>query len=372
MNFRLLFLTMTITCAAWAATGPAMQPASSAEVCGRCHRGIYDSWKTSSHADAMQSSLFQDSLQLAEGDFGPKARKVCLGCHAPLAIQTGDLGLARKASWEGVTCDYCHSLRSVSLEGPNPTATLTPALVKSGPLKETFPSPHGTVYSAVHTTSLVCAPCHEYKNALGFPVLTTYSEWQSSSYAKQGKQCQSCHMNRVSGEVVDPHIQRSSVARINLHQMPGSHSLTQLAKAVKAQLSASREGDRLKVVVNIGNQSAGHYLPTGSPLRQLLLEVRADDARGQSFRGERAYARTVADTHDTPILREHFAFVKATKVLTDTRLAPGENRTETFWFPISTGGQTRVKATFWYYYSPLAKTESQKRIVFLTLNQLVQ
>src|SRR5437867_12898549 len=125
MFFTRLFLAMSVTGVAGPATGPAMQPASSAEVCGRCHRAIYDSWKTSTHADAMQSTLFQDSLQLAEGDFGPKARKVCLGCHAPLAIQTGDLGLARKASWEGVTCDYCHSLRSVSLQGVNPTATLT-------------------------------------------------------------------------------------------------------------------------------------------------------------------------------------------------------------------------------------------------------
>jgi hypothetical protein len=372
MYFTRLFLAMSITGVAWPAASPAMQPASSAEVCGRCHRAIFDSWKTSSHADAMQSTLFQDALQLAEGDFGAKARKVCLGCHAPLAIQTGDLGLARKASWEGVTCDYCHSLRSVSLQGVNPTATLTAALVKSGPLRDTAPSPHGTVYSEVHTTSLVCAPCHEYKNGSGFQVLTTYSEWQNSAYAKQGKSCQSCHMNRVGGDVVDPHIQRSSVAKINLHQMPGSNSLPQLAKAVKAQLSATRDGDRIKVVVSIANRSAGHYLPTGSPLRQLLLEVRADDVRGQSFRAERTYARTVADTHGTPIAREHFAFVKATQVLADTRLAPGEQRSETFWFPISAAGQTRVKATFWYYYSPLAKAESQKRIVFLILNQLVQ
>jgi hypothetical protein len=350
----------------------AMEPASSAEVCGRCHRAIHDAWSSSSHAQAMVSPLFQDVLQLAEGDFGLKARRVCLGCHAPLALQTGDIGLVKKTSWEGVTCDYCHSLRSVSLEGLNPTVTLTTALVKSGPLKQTSSPAHGTVYSAVHTTSLVCAPCHEYKNVLGFPVLTTYSEWRNSSYAKEGKQCQSCHMNRTVGDVVDPRIQRSSVARINLHQMPGSHSTAQLTKAVKAQLSASREGDRLKVVVTVANQSAGHFLPTGSPLRQLLLEVKAENSQGESLRQERTYARAIADTHGTPILREHFAFIKAAKVLSDTRLAPGESRAETFWFPVAPGGPVRVKATFWYYYSPLARTESQQRITFLTLNRIVQ
>src|SRR5438045_80870 len=117
MNVTPLLFAMGIALAARAATGPRMEPASSAEVCGRCHRAIHDAWKTSSHSDAMASPLFQDSLQMAEGDFGPKARRVCLGCHAPLAVQIGDLGLMRKASWEGVTCDYCHSLRGVNLQG---------------------------------------------------------------------------------------------------------------------------------------------------------------------------------------------------------------------------------------------------------------
>ena len=33
----------------------------------------------------------------------------------------------------------------------------------------------------------------------------------------------SCHMYRVA---VSPRIKRSSLAKINLHQMPGSHSVT--------------------------------------------------------------------------------------------------------------------------------------------------
>ncbi|MBK5292790.1 MAG: hypothetical protein JJE04_14085, partial [Acidobacteriia bacterium] len=274
--------------------------------------------------------------------------------------------------WEGVTCDYCHSLREVSIQGPNPTVTLTQTSVKSGPLKETAPAPHGTVFSAVHTSSLVCAPCHEYKNALGFPVLSTYSEWQNSSYGKEGRPCQSCHMSKVSGDVVDPHVQRSSVAKINLHQMPGSHSLEQLTSAVRARMTTSRDGDKLRVVVDVTNEKAGHYLPTGSPLRQIVLEVRADSYAGQHLRQERTYARKVSDSQGTPLLREHVAFLKAAKALSDTRLAPSEKRSETFTFPIPPGNQTMVTATFWYYYSPLARTESQQRIVFLRLNRIVR
>jgi len=58
-------------------------------------------------------------------------------------------------------------------------------------------------------------------------------------------------------------------------------------------------------------------------------------------------------------------------VVSDTRLAPGEKRVENFQFAIPASTQAQVKATFWYYYSPMARTESQKRITFLTLNRLV-
>lgn len=355
--------------AAWAG---GLEPLNSAEVCGRCHRVIQEAWKTSSHAQSMESRLFQDVLELAEAEFGAAARRTCLGCHAPLAGQIGDWSLTRKVSWEGVTCEYCHSLREVNMKGPNPAATLSLGGVKSGPLKSTAASPHGTVFSDVHTSSLVCAPCHEYKNASGFPVLTTYSEWQNTSFAKDGKQCQSCHMWRVAGDVVEPHVQRSSVPKVNLHQMPGSHSLEQLTSAVRAQMTASREGDRLKVTVEVANQKAGHYLPTGSPLRQIVLEVRADSYNGQHFREERIYSRKIADSQGKPVQREHTAFLKGSKVLSDTRLAPVEKRLETFTFPIPAGNQAQVKATFWYYYSPLARMESQKRITFLSLNRLVR
>jgi hypothetical protein len=320
----------------------------------------------------MESRLFQDVLEMAEADFGQAARKVCLGCHSPLSSHTGDAGLTRKVSWEGVTCDYCHSIRDVSFDGPNPKAVLNQGAVKTGPLMDAVSSAHETGYSAVHASSAVCAPCHEYRNASGFPVLTTYSEWKASRYWKEGRQCQSCHMSRVAGDVVDPHVARSGTARINLHQMPGSHSLAQLTGAFKAQLHTSREGGQLRVTVDVANQTAGHYLPTGSPLRQMVMELRADSAGGQHFREERVYARRVADQHGTVLMREHFAFLKAVKLESDTRLAPGEKRTETFLFPVPKGSRTQVNATFWYYYSPLARTESQQRVTFLTLSQLAQ
>ncbi len=66
----------------------------------------------------MDSRLFQDVLHYTEADLGSAARQTCLGCHSPLAAMTGDSALRTKVSWEGVTCDVCHSIREVSLTGP--------------------------------------------------------------------------------------------------------------------------------------------------------------------------------------------------------------------------------------------------------------
>ena len=103
----------------------------------------------------------------------------------------------------------------------------------------------------------------------------------------------------------------------------------------------------------------------------MVLELKADSDGGQHFRQQRLYARQVADQHGTVLMREHFAFLKAVKQVSDTRLAPGEKRTETFLFPIPKGDPAKLEATLWYYYSPLAKTESQTRVAFLTLRRSV-
>ncbi|HXN49956.1 MAG TPA: multiheme c-type cytochrome [Bryobacteraceae bacterium] len=367
-----LSLLLAALSAAYGAVQPPLDTPASAEACGRCHRAIHEAWKSSAHAGAMESRLFQDALEITETEFGADSRKVCLECHSPIAFRTADFRLRRKVSWEGVTCDYCHSVRDVTFDGPNPKARVEFTQIKSGPLQNVTSVGHETVYSAVHITAAVCAPCHDYRNALGFPVLTTYSEWKASRYAKEGRACQSCHMSRVEGEVVDPRIQQVALAKINLHSMPGSHSVEQLTSTVKANLTTERRADGLHVFVDVANVAAGHSVPTGSPLRQIVLEVKADAYDGKHFREQRVYRRTVADQEGKEIDREPVAFLRAASVISDTRLAPGEKRRESFAFAIPAGTSAQISATFWYYYSPLARTEAQKRITFLTLQQLVK
>jgi len=344
---------------------------ASAELCGRCHRAIEEGWKSSAHADAMTSRIFQDALDMAGDDFGAESKKVCLGCHAPMAGLRSDTTLSLKVTWEGVTCDYCHSLRSVDESGMNPKPTVEFSDVKSGPSKDVTSPAHRTAFSPLHTTSATCAICHEYKNAQGFPVVTTYSEWQESPAGKADVPCQNCHMFLVKGNVVEPRVTREAAHEVNLHEMPGSHSVTQLDKALRAKMTATRVGDVVRVSVTMTNQGAGHYFPTGSPMRKLILEVRAKPYGGDTLVQQKAYARTLADGDGKEVKYEHVAFLKAAKVLSDTRLAPEETKTETFTFPIPRGKQTRIQADLYYFHSPMASEDRLKRIKFLTLAQMV-
>jgi Cytochrome c554 and c-prime len=350
----------------------AEQGPQSAEYCGGCHRAIEQGWKESVHSQAMESRLFQDALQMAKSDLGERARSVCLGCHAPTVAATGDLQLVRKVTWEGITCDYCHSIRSVNLNGPNPRAVVEYNNVMEGPWKDVSSPVHGTAYSPLHTSALLCATCHQYRNSLGFPVLTTFTEWQKGPYSAEHKGCQSCHMYRVEGEVVDPRVKKTPDEGINLHQMPGSHSLTQLNKAIRGRLIVKHEGGQLQIEVDVTNQGAGHMVPTGSPLRKLILQVSAAPFGGKTFRAERVFTRVVADQHGKVLNREDLVFMKAAKVVSDTRLAPGETRKETFTFKVPQAVRSTVQADFIYFYSPTAATKAQQEVKFLSLSRFVQ
>lgn len=387
-----------------------LESPASAEVCGDCHRAAQEAWKTSSHAHAMDSRVFQDVLHYTEVDLGAGARQTCLGCHAPLALMTGDQGLEKKVSWEGVSCDYCHSVREISMNGTNPKARLEFSRTRTGPWKDDNPGQHGALFSELDASSSICAPCHEYRNALGFEVLSTFSEWQASRYAKEGRQCQSCHMPSVgrvalvqrvvatptdverhshcqschatpaAGAVANQPAQGVAAAgsglrehgKLNLHEIGGSQTTELLKKAIEAQLAATREGNRVRVNVEVTNRAAGHYVPTGSPLRQLVLEVRGETNGGGHFLQERVYRRTVGDREAKPVEREYLVFDRGVKATADTRLAPDEKRSETFLFDVPQGVEVRVNVALRYYYSPLGKTESQKNATFLTLSTVVR
>ena len=234
---------------------------------------------------------------------------------------------------------------------------MAPGPVKYGPF-EYGPSPaHPTAFSLLHRNKpTLCAGCHEFRTASGFPALTTYSEWKAGPYPAQGVSCQDCHMALVLGDTARKEVktrQEGSYRFINLHRLVGGGSLGQLRRAHDLRLVAADVRDEGGYVeVEIVNTAAGHKVPTGLPSKQLLLSVRAlsEDGR-ETFAESRIYERQVLDDRGAPIRSDGEIFLTAAKVVSDNRLAPGEKRREIFGFPIRPG-TVKAEITLAYRYRP--------------------
>ena len=131
-----------------------------------------------------------------------------------------------------------------------------------------------------------------------------------------------------------------------------------------------REGDSLIVTIRLTNAGAGHALPTGSPMRQILLDVSAKPFGGDDLHVERRLTRALADASGVPITQEHVAFLKAASVTSDTRLAPDETRTESFTFPVPEKTKARIVASLFYLHSPGAGEDLARRVKFIELSQM--
>ena len=344
---------------------PSAVALTSAEECGRCHVDIARYWKASRHAQAADNPRFQALLARLKQD--GVVDPPCARCHAPAAVYMQDARWEKKTSWEGVTCDFCHSVRSIGTDPKRPFV-LEVGQMKTGPLRNANPTIHGASFSEVYTSSTLCAPCHQFVNDKHFEVLTTFSEWQASPYAAKNVTCQSCHMRAVSGKVVDPKVARTSGTSVNVHEMPGGHSLQELNRALQAQIAALRRGDTVEVTVQLVNRGAGHRLPTGSPLRAIVMVVEATGSIGQTQTATKTYARVVVDEQGKELNDEGTVWLRGGRVVRDDRIAPGEQRVEKFAFKLPRSTPARAAARFYYRYAPDASLRGEPGVPFLTIN----
>jgi hypothetical protein len=338
-------------------------------VCGTCHRDIYQMWRSSAHARAMDV-VFIEAFRETEAHDAATAR-LCLACHAPLTAVSPDPTLGAQATWDGVSCDACHSLTAVELAPGGARQTFEPGPVKRGPIRDAASIGHETAYSPLHTSALVCAGCHEFENAEGTPVITTYSEWQRSAAGKEGRTCQSCHMTVARADVVDPKVKRAA-EEVNLHQMPGGHSLSQLNKAVEVAMSGAWRDDGLGLTVRLANRGAGHAVPTGMPGRRLVLALAVRTTDGRSFEARRLYTKTFRDGAGRPITRDGAVFGPGVRLDDDSRLGPDEERTETFTFPVSRDAGAHVSLRLHYEHAPTGGPENRTWLTFYTLERTYQ
>ncbi len=327
---------------------------TSSAVCGKCHVQIYNRWKESIHAHAYDDPIFDVSYNIAYRKTAGEAKKICLPCHAPTTTFTGDYDAQLPITKEGVTCDFCHTVKDVDLHAKDPYLKEI-GLVKRGPLKEGkgLEGKHEIAYSELHKKSEFCAGCHDFRSENSVLIIGTYSEWKEGPYPQKGTQCQDCHMPLVKGKIVSS--ESSPVRMINEHNLVGGHSLAQLKKAVDLKIVDVNKGAaRTEVLVDISNTGSGHQIPTGIPSRHLVLNVEVLAEDGKVFRDKIVYEKVLADMDGKELTDDSDIMLGGSiQIIKDNRLRPKENRRELFTIYTMDSKIKSVSAWVDYTYKPL-------------------
>jgi mono/diheme cytochrome c family protein len=311
----------------------------------------------------------------------------CAACHTPAtaidAAYTTDPTTVTGVGVEGVACDFCHKVWDVRLNSvsglpyPNMPGVLSFEFRRPPEGHQFFAGPFDDVapgedtYSPIQRQSQYCAPCH-FGIFWGIVVYNSFGEWLDSPYSnpQTGKTCQDCHM---------PPGQTDHFARIDKgglirkpqtifsHRMPGAMDEDLLRNAVSMDVQADRQGEQLVVTVAISNDQTGHHVPTDSPLRHLILLVRAVDEQGHLLRQSggptipewggigdpnQGYYPGLPGKVFAKVLEELWtevspsgAYWNPTRVLSDNRLAAFATDTSSYTFAAPTEREITVDTT---------------------------
>ncbi len=303
--------------------------------CAHCHVTINEDWFASPHRTAASNPVVQalyreDVLPTlnpgcADADCtNATAFGGCADCHAPGIDGTlggRDLRDATGHALDyGVHCDVCHRVDRVDLDAAPGVAgrlrlhrpsepSRSPALGAWKPL--TFGPDHdvanprmGLVQRDHFHEATLCAGCHELEQEVlvpgavidldrwptgRLPIHSTYGEWAAGPLG-DGIACQSCHMPPAPDAWNSADLKLFSLVSagtaagwlrppgaVNRHTWVGPRSpdVPMLALAAAVTIATERVDDTLVARVTVKNVGPGHALPTGEPMRSLILRVEA-------------------------------------------------------------------------------------------------
>ena len=252
----------------------------------------------------------------------PTAFGACADCHGagiPGELGGRDLLEATGYAYEdGNHCDVCHHIADIDLSQPAGTAgrlvmhrpsdklgDIGGALRQAmfGPLPDVPNEYMGGSYQPKFSTAELCAGCHSHMQPAlvpgssldaarwpdGLPIHTTYEEWLASGYPATGTPCQHCHMppddtglvstldvtTAENASIAFGFIRPPSQLRKHIFRGPLEGAPRLIDGAVALFVSAAPLGGELVASIGVQNFAAGHALPTGEPMRSLVLVVEA-------------------------------------------------------------------------------------------------
>ena len=275
------------------------------EACGSCHPAQFADWRTSLHAQAMGPGVAGQLVEMLAR--APANALGCHTCHAPLAEQRPLLGTqerhARNPAFDpalrahGLVCAGCH-VRAHERFGP---PRRDGALASPAP-RESLP--HGGVTrTPAFLAAEFCRGCHQFTSngfALNGKLLeNTYEEWKASRFAREGVQCQDCHMpdrRHLWRGIHDPEMVRSG-----------------LAITARRDGAGVPRGGTVTATLRMTSTRVGHAFPTYVTPRVILRGELVDETGAviAGTRVQRIVAREVA--------------LDLSREVGDTRLAPGRS-----------------------------------------------
>jgi Cytochrome c554 and c-prime len=280
------------------------------EACGSCHPAQYADWRESTHAAAMGPGIEGQLVEMLQSD--PQSAIGCLVCHGPLAEQAplivGDGAPRPNPDYDaalrgkGVPCAACHVRGHQRFGPPRRDGSLASAAPR-----ETLPH-NGVTRTPAFLKAEFCAGCHQFAPdgfALNGKLLeNTYSEWKASRFAREGVQCQDCHMPE------------------RRHRWRGIHDADMVRSGLtitaKPGAARYRPGDVAVVTLRVTSTRIGHAFPTYVTPRVVLSGELVDET-GLAIAGSRQ-ERIVGREVTLDLSREVF----------DTRLEPGQSAVLTF------------------------------------------
>src|SRR2546426_344230 len=241
------------------------------EACGRCHKDIFEQWKSSMHHFAsFNNQFYRKSVEYMQSVVGTQPSKWCAGCHDHAVFFNGRFDRPIKDQIDtpeahaGLACTSCHSIVHVDSSMGNGGFTIEyPPLhelvsnkhkyirefdyfmtfLNPVPHKRTFMKPFMRMDSAEF-----CSACH--KVHLDVPVnsyrwfrgFNDYDNWQASGfgegarsfyYPPKTQKCLDCHMPLVPSK--DP---GNHSGEVHSHRFPGANMAVTMANRDHAQMGA--------------------------------------------------------------------------------------------------------------------------------------
>ncbi len=264
------------------------------EDCQACHAGIYNEYYTSMHANSTPQKDPVHNSVWAQHPQNIKAKRYgCGKCHTPAANDLDKMttkgqkalpSLENKTHQAGISCAYCHRIKSIELHKKSNTNIITKAGKNYfGTLKEHVDSPyHGiTTEGNEHMKNgNVCIGCHSHKrNKWGLNVCSTNIDNEMD-----GENCVSCHMPKVKGSVSE--FKDTKVHAF--HGFAGSHFHSEMLEKY-VELSVTKKEKSFSVLID--NRTTHALLL--HPLRLAVLKVSVSRGDDMLVLKDREFARVI-------------------------------------------------------------------------------